>query len=135
MVAKVLQQPDHLAQVAVGDAVLFLHPVGEALRVGNFEDVIVPVDDHLAPVNQIEVGHNVDVHGIRIDERNAPAFARAGHRLVGGVPAERGIDGLDVLLGAIAPIGALTHVEHEVRVELLVADRIDDRLVRPGSLG
>ncbi len=135
MVAEVLQQPDHLAQVAVGDLVLSLHPIGEALRVGDFEFVVVSIDDHLAPVGEVEVGNDVDVHGVRVDERDAAAFARTGHRLVVGVAAEGGVDGLDVVLRALAPLGVLAHVEHEVGVELLLADRVDDRLVSPGSLG
>ena len=44
------------------------------------------------------------------------------------------VDLIDVGLGVVGPVRVLAHVEHEVGVELVVTDGVDDRAVCPGAL-
>ena len=51
-VAEVLHEADDFAQVSAGEIVAFLHPTGEAGRVGVLEVVVGVVDDDLSAVGQ-----------------------------------------------------------------------------------
>ena len=73
-VPHVLQQPDDLAEIALREVVLLLHPVREALGVGVLKIVLLVVDDDLPAVGQDEIGDDVDVAVVRVPDAHAPVL-------------------------------------------------------------
>lgn len=117
----------------VREPVVVAHPLGQAARVGLLELVCGRVDDRLvalavADVAADDVGHDIDMAVLVEVDPDAATVALLDEVLV--VVPQEGRAGLRQVPPRL-PALDLLEVEQDVAVEVLVADGLDNRAVRP----